>query len=152
MRSASTKKPLPRDSFSPRESKVSIATAEGLMRRTKSGRISCASIGRGIRRNSRIQTNFMSEQVLSTDSTDSPIRSAKSVDKQYVKSISPGQRSHNVPDFNILALLCAPLQRLGHPVSDFCADRDAIRKADQIRIFELPARALGAILKQHFQT
>src|SRR5689334_10480403 len=41
MRSLSIKKPLPRDSFSPRESKVSIATAEGFMRRTSSGRRSC---------------------------------------------------------------------------------------------------------------
>ena len=31
------KKPLPRESFSPRASKVSIATADGLMRRTSSG-------------------------------------------------------------------------------------------------------------------
>src|SRR5205809_5404541 len=35
------KKPLARDNFSPRASKVSIATAEGLMRRTSSGSWSC---------------------------------------------------------------------------------------------------------------
>src|SRR5258706_15744911 len=38
------KKPLPRESFSPCASKVSIATAEGLIRRTNSGRGSCEKV------------------------------------------------------------------------------------------------------------
>ena len=42
MRSAATKKPLPRESELPRASNVSIATADGLMRFTSSGRKSCA--------------------------------------------------------------------------------------------------------------
>jgi hypothetical protein len=40
--SLETKNPLPRESVAPLASKVSMATAEGLMRRTSSGRKSCA--------------------------------------------------------------------------------------------------------------
>jgi hypothetical protein len=43
MRSIATKNPEPRETELPRESNVSIATAEGLMRRTSSGRKSCAN-------------------------------------------------------------------------------------------------------------
>src|SRR5215218_2420531 len=41
MRSAAMKNPLPRESVLPFVSKVSMATADGLIRRTSSGRYSC---------------------------------------------------------------------------------------------------------------
>src|SRR3954465_6876662 len=41
--SLAMKKPLPREIVPPRASKVSMATAEGLMRLTSSGRKSCAA-------------------------------------------------------------------------------------------------------------
>src|SRR5215510_14478222 len=106
MRSTSTKKPLPRDSFSPRESNVSIATADGLMRRTSSGRRSCdASMGWGISRKSRIQTNFMSDNKVVHDLQDFSGQTCS-----ILQILS--QHSHNVRDFNIFALLCAPIEQL----------------------------------------
>src|SRR5262245_57500490 len=125
MRSTSTKKPLPRDSFSPFESNVSIATADGLMRRTSSGRRSCdASMGWGISRKSKIQTNFMSE-------------------KKFLHVSQPG---HDVPDFNILALFCAPIEQLNHAIGDFFSNRDAVGNSNQIRIFELHTRAFVTVV------
>ncbi len=58
----------------------------------------------------------------------------------------------DIADFNIFALLCAAIEQLDHAFSDFFPDRDAIRNADQIRIFELHARALVAIVKQNLET
>jgi hypothetical protein len=58
----------------------------------------------------------------------------------------------DVSDFNILALFCAPLEQLNHAVGDFSPDIDAIRNADQIRIFELHACAFVAVVEQDVET
>src|SRR5690242_20648640 len=130
MRSLSIKKPLPRESFSPFESKVSIATADGLMRRTSSGRISCAWALIGIVKRSTSQTNFISRT-------------------------RPSQTlhvSHDVRNFNILTLFCETVEQLDYAFRDFFPDRDSVRDADQIRIFELHTRAFVAIVEQHVET
>src|ERR1043165_7144252 len=119
MRSTSTKKPLPLESFSLRESKVSIATADGLMRRTSSGRRSCACVGMGRSRTSKIQTSFISGKGFTS------IYENLRIDTK-IRSIL-FQRSTDVSDFNIFALLCAPLEQFNYAVSDFFPDRDSIR-------------------------
>src|SRR2546423_14795038 len=141
MRSVSTKKPLPRESFSPRASNVAIATAEGLMRRTNSGRRSCdASIGSGLSRSSKNQTNFMRSFVF-VPLCGSILFQHKALHARY-----------DVTDSNILALFCAAVKQLNHAVGNFFPNRDAIRYADQVRVFELHTRAFVAIVEQNLDT
>src|ERR1044072_1888295 len=58
--------------------------------------------------------------------------------KSFTRSVLSilSQLSNDVADSNIFALFCAPIEQLNHAVRDFFSERDAIRDADKIRIFE----------------
>src|SRR5690349_18007414 len=136
MRSTSMKKPLPRDSFSPRESKVSTATADGFIRRTSSGRRSWdASTLKGIIKTSKSQASFISSEKTTLRTRQRQLLNA----------------CNNVRYFNILALFRAAIVEFDQTVRGLFPNRHTIRDADQIRIFEFDARAFVAIVQQHVE-
>src|SRR6185369_3062556 len=59
---------------------------------------------------------------------------------------------YDLADSNIFSLLCAPIEQFNDALGDLFPNRDPVWNADKIRIFEFHARALVAIVQQHFET
>src|SRR4051812_19336846 len=116
-----------------------MATTEGLMRRTSSGRASSCAATRETcaKRKRKIRSNLL--RFIQLENSLQPC------ERQRLHALN------NILEFHVFGSLRTTVEKFYETVCDFLANCDAVGDADQVSIFELDARPLVSVIKENIK-